>query len=88
MEKQLSILFDTLRNLTISESVSDPIPRKDLSAIAMPTSPELGTSNLLDTIQVLQNPVVDGSYFMLVAQSSGHQNFKRRLFSQPPKPNI
>jgi hypothetical protein len=87
MEKQLSILFNTSRNLAISESISDPIPRKDSSAIAMPTSLELGTSNTLDTIQVLQNPIVDGSYFMLVAQSSGHQNFKRRLLSRPPKLN-
>ncbi len=45
MEKQLSILFDTSRNPAISESISDLISRKDLSAIAMPTSPELGTSN-------------------------------------------
>jgi hypothetical protein len=81
MEKQLSILFDTSRNLMISESVSDPIPRKDSSAIAMPTSPDLGIGNLLDMIQVLQNPIADGSYLMLVAQSSGHQNFKRRLLS-------
>ncbi len=73
MEKQLSILIVTSRNLAISESVSDLIPRKDSSAIVMPTSPELGTSNLLDTIQALQNPVADRSYFMLVAQSSGHQ---------------
>jgi hypothetical protein len=81
MEKQLSNSFDSLRNLAILESVFDPIPRKDSSAIAMPTSPELGTSNLLDLIRVLQNPVVDRSYFTLVAQSSGHQNFKPRLLS-------
>jgi hypothetical protein len=74
-------MFDTLRNLAISESISDPIPGKDSSAIAMLTSLELGTSNSLDTIPVLQNPVVDGSYFMLVAQSSGHQNFKCRFLS-------
>ncbi len=85
MEKQLSILFNTSRNLAISEFVSNPIPRKDLSAIVMLTSPELGISNSLNTIQALQNPVADGSYFMLVAQSSGHQNFKRRLPSWPPK---
>jgi hypothetical protein len=54
MEKQLSIMFHTSRNLAILESVSDPIPRKDSSAIAMPTSPELRTSDSLDKIQVLQ----------------------------------
>ncbi len=54
----------------------------------MPTSLELGNSNLLDTIRVLQNPLADRSYFTLVAQSSGHQNFKRRLLPQPPKPYI
>jgi hypothetical protein len=71
MEKQLSILFNTSRNLEKSESISNPIPRKDSSAIAMPTASELGTSNLLIATQAQQNLDAVGLSSMQTSQSFG-----------------
>ena len=55
MEKQLSILWGTSRNLVTSNS----------SIVATPTSLDFGISNSLITIQLLLNPAVNGFFCRL-----------------------
>jgi hypothetical protein len=69
-------------------TVFNLIVQKILNAIATPTSPELGTSNLLIATQAQQNPEAVGLSSMQTVQSFGHQSCRPRLLFPRPKLNI
>jgi hypothetical protein len=79
MEKQLAILFVIRKRLVTSEPVFNLIVQKVSNSIAMPTSPELGTSNLLIVTQAQQNLEAVGLSSMQTVQSFGHQSCRPRL---------